>query len=155
MHARFSRAVADVSGHGASAALLTGIVKSAFQSASSEVYEPTSVVERVANAIRSFGADQFITLICARVRNGFLDFVNAGHPPGILSTLGTAAALLEATGPIISPALKVPWEQPKIQVKRGSDRIVLFTDGIIEAESESGEYGLDRLLQEVNKSPIH
>src|SRR5215469_15053713 len=47
--------VADVSGHGASAAMLTGIVKSALHSASSEVYEPASVVERVANGIRAFG----------------------------------------------------------------------------------------------------
>jgi sigma-B regulation protein RsbU (phosphoserine phosphatase) len=146
--------VADVSGHGASAAMLTGIVKSAFHSASSDVYEPVCIVERVANGIRAFGDHHFITLICARVRNGSLDFVNAGHPPGILSNLKTAAALLEATGPIISPAFKCSWEQHAIQVKRGSDRIVLFTDAIIEAESESGEYGLDRLLKEVSKRPI-
>ena len=146
--------VADVSGHGASAAMLTGIVKSAFHSASSEDYEPICVVERVANAIRAFGNHHFITLICTRVRNGSMDFVNAGHPPGILSNGKTAAALLEATGPIISPALKCSWEQPMIQVKRGADHMVLFTDAIIEAESESGEYGLDRLVEEVSKHPI-
>lgn len=146
--------VADVSGHGASAAMLTGIVKSALHSASSEVYEPAAVVERVANGIRAFGANHFITLICARVRNGSLDFVNAGHPPGILSTLKTAATLLKATGTIISPVLDPSWEQHTIQVNRRSDRIVLFTDAIIEAESESGEYGLHRLVEEVGKHPI-
>jgi sigma-B regulation protein RsbU (phosphoserine phosphatase) len=134
--------------------MLTGTVKSAFHSASSEVYEPAAVVERVASGIRAFGDHHFITLICARVRNGSLDFINAGHPPGILSTLDGAAALLEATGPIISPVLAVPWEQRTIPVKHGSDRIVLFTDGIIEAESESGEYGLDRLIEEVSKRPL-
>jgi sigma-B regulation protein RsbU (phosphoserine phosphatase) len=147
--------VADVSGHGASAAMLTGIVKSALHSASSEVYEPASVVERVANGIRSFGHHHFITLVCARIRNGSLDFVNAGHPPGILSTCENAAPLLEATGPIISPALDHSWEQHTIQVKRRSDRIVLFTDAVIEAESESGEYGIARLVEEVSKRPIH
>jgi phosphoserine phosphatase RsbU/P len=146
--------VADVSGHGASAAMLTGIVKSAFHSASSEAYEPVCVVERVANGIRAFGHDHFITLICARVRNGSLDFVNAGHPPGILSKVETPAALLRATGPIISPALHCSWERQAIQVKRGSDRIVLFTDAIIEAESESGQYGLDRLIEEVSKRRV-
>jgi sigma-B regulation protein RsbU (phosphoserine phosphatase) len=146
--------VADVSGHGASAAMLTGIVKSAFHSASSELYEPACVVERVANGIRPFGHHHFITLICARVRNGSLDFVNAGHPPGIVSNLEAAAPLLEATGPIISPALTCSWEQHAIQVKRGSDRIVLFTDAIIEAEADSGQYGLGRLVEEVRKNPI-
>jgi sigma-B regulation protein RsbU (phosphoserine phosphatase) len=146
--------VADVSGHGVSAAMLTGVVKSAFHSARPDVYEPVCVVERVANGIRAFGHHHYITLICARVRNGSLDFVNAGHPPGILSNVESAAALLEPTGPIISPALTCSWEQCAIQVKRGSDRIVLFTDAIIEAESQSGEYGLNRLVEEVNKRAV-
>jgi phosphoserine phosphatase RsbU/P len=145
--------VADVSWHGVSAAMLTGVVKSAFHSASSEHYEPACVVERIANGIRSFGHHYFITVICARVRNGSLDFVNAGHPPGILSNVTTAGALLGSTGPIISPALKSSWEQDTIQVERGSDRIVLFTDAIIEAESASGAYGLDRLIKEVSGRP--
>ena len=61
--------VADVSGHGASAAMLTGIVKSAFHSASSDLYEPASVAKRVASTIRAFAPHHFITLICVRVRN--------------------------------------------------------------------------------------
>jgi sigma-B regulation protein RsbU (phosphoserine phosphatase) len=146
--------VADVSGHGTSAAMLTGIVKSALHSASSEVYEPASVVERVANGIRSFGHHHFITLVCARIRNRSLDFVNAGHPPGILSSCENVAPLLQATGPIISPALDHSWEQQTIQVKRRSDRIILFTDAVIEAESDSGEYGIERLVQEVSKRPV-
>ena len=146
--------VADVSGHGASAAMLTGIVKSAFHSAAAEAYEPIGVVERVASAIRAFGDHRFISLICARVRNGSLDFVNAGHPPGILSNIKTPATLLEGTGPIISPAFDGSWEQSKVPVQRGSDRVVLFTDGLIEAESESGQFGLARLVEEVGKRTI-
>jgi len=145
--------VADVSGHGASAAMLTGTVKSAFHSASTDLYEPVCVVDRVANGIRAFGHHHFITLICTRVRNGSLDFVNAGHPPGILLNGATGAALLESTGPIISPALSFSWEQRTIRVKRGCDRIVLYTDGIIEAEGESGQYGLNRLVDEIQKGP--
>ena len=146
--------VADVSGHGASAAMLTGTVKSAFHSASSDLYEPACVVERVADGIRAFGHQHFITLICARVRNGSLDFVNAGHPPGILSNGGTAATLLESTGPIVSPAFNLSWEQRTIRVTPGSDRIVLFTDAIIEVEAESGQYGVDRVVEAVCKGPM-
>jgi len=145
--------VADVSGHGASAAMLTGIVKAAFYSSSCELYEPVCVVERIANGIRAFDHHHYVTLICARVRNGSLDFVNAGHPPGILSECGAPAVLLESTGSIISPALHLSWEQRTIRVKRGSDRMVLFTDGIIEAEAESGHYGFDRLVEEVRRGP--
>jgi sigma-B regulation protein RsbU (phosphoserine phosphatase) len=146
--------VADVSGHGASAAMLTGTVKSAFHSASADLYEPACVVDRVANGIRPFGHHHFITLICARIRNGSLDFVNAGHPPGILLNGATDVALLESTGPIISPVLNFSWEQRTIRVKRGCDRIVLFTDGMIEAEGQSGQYGLDRLVEEVQQGQM-
>jgi serine phosphatase RsbU (regulator of sigma subunit) len=66
----------------------------------------------------------------------------------------TGVALLESTGPIISPAFSFSWEQQTMRVKRGCDRIVLFTDAMIEAEGESGEYGLDRLVQEVQKGPM-
>jgi sigma-B regulation protein RsbU (phosphoserine phosphatase) len=146
--------VADVSGHGASAAMLTGTVKSAFHSASADLYEPACVVDRVANGIRAFGHHHFITLICARVRNGSMDFVNAGHPSGILLNGETGVALLESTGPIISPALNCSWEQRTIRVRPRCDRLVLFTDGIIEAEGESGQYGLDRLVEEVQTGPM-
>ena len=36
-------------------------------------------------------------------------------------------------------------------MNRGSDRLVLFTDGLTEAESESEDYGIDRLMAEITK----
>jgi phosphoserine phosphatase RsbU/P len=146
--------VADVSGHGASAAMLTGTVKSAFHSAGADLYEPACVVERVANGIRAFGHHHFISLICVRVQNGTLDFVNAGHPPGILLNGETGVALLEPTGPIISPAFHFTWEQQTVGIQRGHNRIILFTDGIIEAEAESEQYGIERLVEEVQKGSL-
>jgi sigma-B regulation protein RsbU (phosphoserine phosphatase) len=145
--------VADVSGHGVCSAMLTGVVKSAFRSAVAENYEPASVVERVSSGIRSFSAHHFVTLICARIRGDTLHYVNAGHPPGILSGVEACSAALGATGPIISPSFSnFVWEQHTLPIRKGS-RIVLFTDGILETESESGEYGLERLLEQVKNSP--
>jgi sigma-B regulation protein RsbU (phosphoserine phosphatase) len=146
--------VADVSGHGASAAMLTGIVKSAFHSSSAEGYDPASIVERVAGGIRAFGNLHFITLICARIGKGRIEFVNAGHPPGILLNSKTSPTLLEATGPLISPAFSgVSWESSTMPVQKNA-RLVLFTDGVVEAESESGEYGLERLIRHVTRNLV-
>ncbi len=62
--------------------------------------------------------------------------------------------MLEATGPLISPAFPdCSWEPQTISV-HDSDRIILFTDGLIEATSESGEYGIDRLIADVKKNAI-
>jgi sigma-B regulation protein RsbU (phosphoserine phosphatase) len=152
--------VADVSGHGASAAMLTGVVKSAFHAASGEDYEPAAVVTRVSNGIRAFSHHHFVTMICIRVRRGMLDFVNAGHPSGIVwgrdtPTMSGANAsptgrshqvrLLESTGALISPAFELGWEQYSIPVQAG-DRILLFSDGITDAEGEAGSYGFDRIV---------
>jgi phosphoserine phosphatase RsbU/P len=146
--------IADVSGHGATAAMLTGVVKSAFHSAGIENYEPLSVVHRISDGIRTFSHYHFITVICARIRTGFLDYVNAGHPPGILSDGETCAPVLGATGPMISPAFaQFVWEQQTVQI-RDTHRVVLFTDGVIETESESGQYGLERLVEQVKASSL-
>jgi len=145
--------LADVSGHGASAAMLTGIVKSAFHSASRDDYEPSSVVERVSNGLKAFANHHFITLICVRVRKGTLEFVNAGHPPGVLRKVDGSTVLLKPTGPLISPAFSnFSWQQSAIPTQ-DKDRIVLFTDGIIETGSESEMYGIERLIEHVTKDP--
>ena len=138
--------VADVSGHGASAAMLTGIVKSAFHSASVDAYDPASVVQRVSSGIRAFGNRHFITLICARTGKGQLEFVNAGHPPGILLNPESTPDFLESTGPLISPAFAdVSWESRTLSLRQNA-RMLFFTDGVIDAESDSGEYGIARLV---------
>jgi serine phosphatase RsbU (regulator of sigma subunit) len=81
-----------------------------------------------------------------------VDYINAGHPPGILAGTETQAAALEATGPMISPAFSnLVWEQHTIPAET-TRRIVLYTDGIIDAESEQGVYGLERLLEEIKNS---
>jgi sigma-B regulation protein RsbU (phosphoserine phosphatase) len=111
-------------------------------------------VQLVSNGIRAFDHRHFITLICVRVRKGLLEFVNAGHPPGILRRLNTSAVLLPATGPLISPAFSgFSWEQHTVPIQK-KDRIVLFTDGVIETESESGMYGLERLIGHVIQDAV-
>jgi serine phosphatase RsbU (regulator of sigma subunit) len=47
--------------------------------------------------------------------------------------------------------LNVSWEQRTAPIASGTDRMVLFTDAIIEAEGEFGAYGLERLVAEVEK----
>ena len=147
--------VADVSGHGASAAMLTGVVKSAFHSASAEGYEPLCIVARVANGIQTFSFDRFITLICVRISasQSLLEYVNAGHPPGILWGAGRDPTLMEATGPLISPALlNSSWKQETLRF-RSQDRLLLFTDGIEDVAGDRGYFGLGGIVREVTQNP--
>jgi serine phosphatase RsbU (regulator of sigma subunit) len=148
--------IADVSGHGAPAAMLTGIVKAAFRSAGADDYDPLSVLERVHNGVRAFGDERFITLICMRWLAGEskLEYVNAGHPPAILWGQESTPTLIHATGPIVSPAFPnlSLWNQETSHLHR-QDRVLLFTDGILEAHGDAGLFGLEGIMQEISKTP--
>src|SRR5213595_4150791 len=76
--------IADGSGHGAAAALLTTLAKLLFHHGSAEHNAPASVMEAVNHDFRSiFGARSFMTAMCVAVdpATGRATVVGAGHPP--------------------------------------------------------------------------
>jgi len=145
--------VADVVGHGASAAMLTGIVKSAFRSAHAEAFEPLAVVERVKEGIRAFEASRFVTLFAARlgISDRRLEYVNAGHPAPIVRRADGEPLFLETTGPLISSALADVAPVQNIVSLDADDLIVLYTDGLIEARGTEGFFGKERLVSLVTR----
>ncbi len=140
--------IADVVGHGASAAMMTGVVKAAFRASHVDGFEPIAVVDRVKEAIRDFDPSRFVTLCCARLDapRGELRYVNAGHPPPILRSGASRAQLLDSTGPILTSALfEIPCEQATASLGPG-DSLLLYTDGVIEAHGPGCMFGQERLL---------
>jgi sigma-B regulation protein RsbU (phosphoserine phosphatase) len=162
--------IADVSGHGVSAAMLTGVVKSAFHASHVDAFDPLAVVQRVSAGLAAFSSDRFVTLIAALVspQERQLRYVNAGHPPLVL--WGTREPLwLQSTGPLVSPVLTgMTWEASVAPMLR-SDHVLLLTDGVwelladedgraearltsaIERVSEGGAALLDTILADVNR----
>src|SRR4051794_12437489 len=120
--------VADVSGHGTPAALLTAVVKSAFRSAVADDYEPRAVVARVVEGIRTFSDRRFVTLISAKIdrKRGELRLVNGGHPPSVLRRAKDGQLVMtEPTGPMISPAfVGETWEQVTVPMAAGDDLLL-------------------------------
>jgi sigma-B regulation protein RsbU (phosphoserine phosphatase) len=125
--------VADVCGHGVSAAMLTGVVKSAFHAARADRFDPSAVVHRVWHALTPFSAQRFVTLFTALVAPavGQLRYVNAGHPSIPLWNRVGEPVWLESTGPLVSPVLTASWDVRTTPVDEGS-RILLYTDGVSE-----------------------
>ena len=144
--------VADVSGHGVTAAMLTATLKSAFHGTLSLGFSPDAVVARVAEALRTFDEGRFVTLFAGRVgTSGTLVYVNAGHPaPLLLPANGGAGSVrrLGITGPMVSPAFPdLDWELLHERLEPG-DRLWIYTDGVAEARSEEGEcFGEERIVQ--------
>ena len=145
---RVALLIADVVGHGASAAMLTAIVKAAFRSSHGERFDPLAIVERVGDGIVAFEADRFVTLLCVKIdaRRGKLHFVNAGHSGGLLVTPGAAPVLLPSTGPLVSPVVRhIGWQKASLPWCPDS-RLVLYTDGLPEAADASDQqFGFERL----------
>ena len=144
---RVALLVADVAGHGASAAMLTGIVKAAFHASHSDDYDPLAVVRRVADGLSTFEADRFVTLLSARVSipDGIFEYVNAGHEGGLISTLGSPPRTLAATGPLVSGALgDLGWTRETVPWSRES-LVLLYTDGIPETREQDEFYGMSRV----------
>jgi sigma-B regulation protein RsbU (phosphoserine phosphatase) len=142
--------IADVSGHGTSAALLTAVVKSAFRSAAVDDYEPRAVVSRVLDGIRTFSDRRFVTLIAARIDpgRGGVELVNGGHPPMVVRRSGSGELMMcGSTGPMISPAfVGETWEQTSIPISAGDD-LLMYTDGITDVAGESGLFSQQRVIE--------
>ena len=140
-------------GHGVSAAMLTGVVKSAFRTSSADGYEPAAVVGRLRNNMAAFGPERFVTLIAAILSadEERLVYVNAGHPPGLLCNAEGGRVWLSGTGPLISTALPAcTWEQRSVPMVMG-DRLLLYTDGVSDAlmgEDDLGEEAISSATEQ-------
>lgn len=151
--------VADSSGHGVSAAMLTGIVKSVFHAASADRYDPLVVVEQARTALSTFPPERFVTLFAGLITRrpdggARLDYVNAGHPPALLWSPDEEPRLLTPTGPILSPVFPAGfWKRGTERLKDG-DQLLLYTDGITEAPvadstGDADQFGDERLVEHV------
>ena len=99
--------IADVMGHGVSAAMLTGVVKSAFRSSDADDYKPAAVVQRVRSNLSAFGPERFVTLIAALLEADGDAALCQRRPPcrAPVDRADGTIQRLTGTGPLVSPAL--------------------------------------------------
>jgi serine phosphatase RsbU (regulator of sigma subunit) len=135
--------VADVSGRGVPAALVSAMVKNSFRSKASWHADPAEVVGSVNRELVPILAesDNFVTAFYAvlDLENGFLSYANAGHPPAFLvrRRLSSIDNLDSDGGP-----LGISAEQTYVVGQRRleeGDRLVFFTDGVSGARNFRGE----------------
>lgn len=141
--------VSDVSGHGAAAAMVTGMVKQAFHTAGEHAHRPGAVLQRIADAGALFPEGKYVTAACMRVdpASDVLEYAIAGHPPALFFARDGAMQFLESSAPMIHPALPV-WgcEQRGLRMVPG-DWLVLYTDGLTDARNVHGDdFGVERLV---------
>jgi serine phosphatase RsbU (regulator of sigma subunit) len=136
--------ICDVVGHGLAAALLAARVNSFVRHAVVEVGQPCRVVTELNDFIfRNFGNfGVFVTFFCLAIdlRRREIEYAGCGHPPALLCNEGGTSCLrlLSQHEPIgVFPKLAQACQNDRVPIAAG-DRILLYTDGIIEARNQAG-----------------
>jgi len=141
-------AVCDVVGHGVSAAMYAGMLRSTLGAAWRRGAEPERVAAQVLEDAEFLEGATCATMIYGLLgRDGRLRAFNAGHPPLFLWRSGSGAVeRLPATGPLLHRLFR-SRALPSFEVEiRPGDRLLAYTDGAFEIRNPAEqELGLDAL----------
>jgi phosphoserine phosphatase RsbU/P len=139
-------AIADASGHGLPAALLARDVITGLRMGIRPELKVVRVIESLNEVIhRAALSSKFISLFYGEFeRNGTLIYCNAGHNPPLLQR-GDRFRALHHGGLVLGPNPAARYERGHVRLRSG-DRIVMYTDGLVEREDRAGvPFGLRRL----------
>ncbi len=151
-------AVGDVSGKGVPAALYMAISRSLFHYVSGMSLSTNNIVSCINNSFCS-GNDNnmFITLFVGRLDldTRELVFCNAGHNPIVLISPNGKAEFIKAKSNLAAGVYhEFPYEKESMIVEKGS-RLVIYTDGVTEAEDiVKNQYGEERLIEFANSQSV-
>ena len=135
--------IADGSGHGAAAALLTTLAKLLFHHGSVEHNAPASVMEAVNDDFRSiFGGRSFMTAMCVALndKTGRAHAVGAGHPPLLIVRHNGATESIPSVAPPLGLVEHTEFVETALDFGPG-DAFLLYTDGLF-GSSENGRHGI-------------
>jgi sigma-B regulation protein RsbU (phosphoserine phosphatase) len=143
--------VADVSGHGIPAALISSMIKVAMQAVAIHADDPAQVLGGLNRILSSEAHGQFASAayvwIDTKSRNAL--YAAAGHPPllcwrnrkGQMQRIESNGLLFGVEPDSEYPVCSIPFEP--------SDRFLLYTDGVTETENGAGEAFGDQQLERV------
>ncbi len=134
--------IADATGHGASAALLTTLAKLVFRHAAAEVEpSPRAFLKHVNAEFHSvLRGKSFMTAACLILvpNSGKVQFAGAGHPPLLIRRSSGETEFLNSTAPPIGIVPLLECGECECDLASG-DSILLYTDGLYSIERAEGE----------------
>jgi sigma-B regulation protein RsbU (phosphoserine phosphatase) len=155
---RLGIAIADVSGKGIPAALIMAGFRMSLLAEIRNEFAIRAVMRKVNGLLHeSTDRGKFVTAFYGVLdhKNRVLIFSNAGHNPPILFRRDGRIEYLEEGGVALGVLAQTEYEERPIALRPG-DVLVLFTDGISEAESPAGEqFGQKRIEQVVSANVGH
>ena len=139
---RFAILVADVTGHGIPAALIASMLKTAAAAQTHIADQPASVVHEINQRLYQQLDAHLVTVVYAVVDTEArqLAVTNAGHPPPLLRRRETSTVQEIGTADAsIGLLADERYGATRIALEPG-DRLLFYTDGLIEADSPAGRH---------------
>jgi len=139
--------VADVSGKGVSSALLASLLQGAFLMASGDFAEIEPTMSHLNRFLleRARGEKYATVFYCMVSSEGLLSYANAGHCAPFLVSSDGRLRKLHTSGMPVGMLEEAQFQVVQMQLETG-DKIVIYSDGLTEAENAAGEFfDTDRL----------
>jgi serine phosphatase RsbU (regulator of sigma subunit) len=148
-------ALGDVSGKGTAAALLMSSLHASVH-AQFDIHDSLADTISAVNRylVESIPANRFVTLFYAELnpKTGELRFLNAGHNPPLVVRASGTMEQLAAGGLPLGIMLDADFREARTTLKAG-DVLVIYSDGVSEAVSPTGEeFGPTRLYEVVSRN---
>jgi len=154
---RLGIALGDVSGKGMGAALLMATLQASFRAHAATDASPRELVERLNRSVcANAEEDKFITFFYGELdqETHTLQYVNAGHNPPMLFRSDGTLEPLHTGGLILGFQPTIRYAGKEVTLGPG-DLLLLFTDGVTEAQDpDDEEFGEERLT-EIVRQGIH
>jgi phosphoserine phosphatase RsbU/P len=141
--------VADVSGHGVPAALIASMVKIAFAAQADHASDPARVIAGMNHALCGKFEFAYVTATYAFLdpARRVLAYASAGHPPILLLRASGEIESLEEGGIVLAFTPDASYSNVSIPLDPG-DRMLLYTDGLLETADQRGTlFGDARLFE--------
>jgi PAS domain S-box-containing protein len=139
--------IGDVTGHGVAAATLTALMRHGARFSGRLEPRPEAVLRHLDEELRQRPASAMCTALCATVHERRLVLASAGHPPALHLAADGHVTEVPTPGPLLGAFEDSEWQAETLAVSPG-ELVLLYTDGVTETASESGErYGVQRLRQ--------
>jgi phosphoserine phosphatase RsbU/P len=146
--------IADVAGKGMPAALLMSSLQAALKPLMWQKLAPRELCRRLNRILCDLTpVNKFISFFYAVLddKANCLTYCNAGHNPPLLVHANGAATELNAAGAVLGQFPDWVYEQSEVQLSRG-DRLLMFTDGLVEACDQDDEaFGEGNLVKVATK----
>ncbi|MHB0976728.1 MAG: SpoIIE family protein phosphatase [Candidatus Aquicultorales bacterium] len=148
--------IGDVSGKGIGGTALTTLVANTIRAYAYEGYKPATICEKLNDVIFKVAAPgSFVTAFLGILdtNDGWLTYCSGGHLPILVKRARTGdIASLGVRSPILGALAGMSCHEGGDRLEEG-DMLVLYTDGVVEARSDSDLFGQGRLV-EVLRAPV-